>query len=70
MTVFLAEMKDVFESESWVVGIYSTREKAENAILNDLNELGISASSLEMYDSMRDTLDYDYNYSIKKMEVE
>lgn len=72
MTVFLAEMKEnMWEfTESWVVGIYSTKEKAENAILNELRGLDISVLSLEIYDAMRDTFDNDYDYFITKMEVE
>ena len=71
MIVYLAEMQEnEYETSSWVVGIYSTKEKAENAIINELIDLDIPVLSLEIYDSMRDTLDIDYDYWITEMKVE
>ena len=54
MIVFIATIQlDDWETESEIVGVYSTKEKAEQAILEEIqNREEETYLSLEIYDSM------------------
>lgn len=54
MTVFIATIQlNDWETESEIVGVYSTKEKAEQAILEEIQDREEETYlSLEIYDSM------------------
>ena len=59
-TIYVAKIKeDDYETDWENIGCYSTFEKAENAIVEELRNLGETLLSLETY---RITKEDDYNY--------
>lgn len=66
-TIYVAKIKEDDYEISWDnIGCYSTLEKAENAIEEELRRLGETFLSLETYSITKEEDDdnYGYNWSI------
>lgn len=70
MKVYIVEEIDNYDGDSWIDGVYSTREKAEQYILKEAETIGISCSSYEEYKQKVKELDEDGYYRIKEWNVE
>ena len=55
MDIYVAWMQvNDYETEPYNIGVYSTKEKAENAILDALREANQEALTLEIYASQEE----------------
>jgi len=52
------------------IGCYSTEEKAKNAIVEVLREMGVTVLTLEIYDKMYDMQDRPYTYGIEEYNLD
>ena len=60
MKIYVAWLQENdWETESFCIGCYSTKEKAENAIVKALREEGEAVLTLEIYDA-QDKPNYIY----------
>lgn len=75
MDIYVAWMQENYwETEPWNIGCYSTNEKAEEAILEELRDMelehyGESVLSLEIYDSMSDE-ERHFIYGVEKYKLD
>lgn len=71
MTVWIATIKgNEYDAEPWILGAYSTLEKARKAVLNEIRELDLDAPvlSLEIYDSQE--VEPNYLWEIFDIEID
>lgn len=70
MDIYVAWMQENdYETQPWNIGCYSTNEKAEEAILENLRGYGESVLSLEIYDSMPDE-ERHFIYGVEKYKLD
>ena len=70
MDIYVAWMQEnEWETEPWNIGCYSTKEKAKEAILEGLRDLGETVLSLEIYNSMSDE-ERHFIYGIEKYKLD
>lgn len=70
MDIYVAWMQENrWETEPWDIGCYSTNEKAEEAILEELRSYGESVLSLEVYNSMSDE-ERHFIYGVAKFKLD
>ena len=68
MKVYVAILQeDDWETEPSVVGVYSSREKAEAGLVDALREHGETVLSLETYEAADDSY---YVFSIEEYELD
>lgn len=71
MKIYVAWIQENdWETESENIGCYSTKEKAENAIVEVLRKMGATVLTLEIYDKMYDMQDRPYIYGIEEYNLD
>lgn len=59
-----------WETEPFNIGCYSTEEKAKEAIVKALREVGEAVLTLEIYDKMYDMQNRPYIYGIEEYNLD
>ena len=71
MKIYVAWIQeDDWETIPENIGCYSTKEKAEKAIVEALREMGATVLTLEIYDQMYDIQDRPYIYGIEEYNLD
>jgi exo-beta-1,3-glucanase (GH17 family) len=71
MKIYVAWIQENdWETEPQNIGCYSTKEKAEKAIVEALREMGVTILTLEIYDKMYDMQDRPYTYGIEEYNLD
>jgi len=71
MKIYVAWIQeDDWETIPENIGCYSTKEKAEKAIVEALREMGATVLTLEIYDKMYDIQDRPYIYGIEEYNLD
>jgi hypothetical protein len=71
MKIYVAWIQENdWETEPENIGCYSTKEKAENAIVEVLRKMGATVLTLEIYDKMYDIQDRPYIYGIEEYNLD